>query len=133
MNRCAMYARYSTDRQNPCSTEDQIRRSSEYAESHGWLVLPEHIYRDEALSGVGADREGFTRLMAAALSAPRPFDALLLDDTSRISRSLAEAARVFEHLNFAESESWHSVRESTANTNRRTFYLRYMGLLTLFT
>jgi site-specific DNA recombinase len=101
VNRCAMYARYSTDRQNPCSIEDQIRKSSEYAESHGWLVLPEHIYRDEALSGVGADREGFTRLMAAALSAPRPFDTLLLDDTSRISRSLAEAARVFEHLNFA--------------------------------
>src|SRR5947208_11666770 len=51
-----------------------------------------------------------------------PFDALLLDDTSRIPRSLAEAARVFEHLNFAESESWHSVRESTANTETRTFY-----------
>jgi DNA invertase Pin-like site-specific DNA recombinase len=63
--------------------------------------LPDHIYRDEALSGVGADREGFAKLMNAALSTPRPFDVLLVDDTSRISRSLAEAARVFERLNFA--------------------------------
>lgn len=101
LTRGAVYARYSTDRQSPCSSEDQIRKCCEYAESKGWRVLPEHIYRDEALSGVGADRAGFVQMMDAALSVPRRFDVLLMDDTSRISRSLAESAKVFERLNFA--------------------------------
>ena len=101
MNRCAVYARYSTDRQSPCSIEDQLRKCGEYAEAQGWRVLAEHVYRDEALSGVGADRAGFVQMMDAALSVPRPFDMLLMDDTSRISRSLAEAARAFERLSFA--------------------------------
>ena len=101
MSRCAIYARYSTDRQSPCSIEDQIRKCSEYAASQSWPVLPEHIYCDEALSGVGADRAGFTRMIEAAHSVPRPFEVLLMDDTSRISRNLGETARLFERLNFA--------------------------------
>ncbi len=40
--RCACYARYSTDRQNPLSIEDQVRKSSEYADCRGWRVLQEH-------------------------------------------------------------------------------------------
>lgn len=101
MSRCAVYARYSTDRQNPASIQDQIRKCSEYAVSRGWLVAPEHVYPDEALSGVGDDRPEFTRMMTAATSQPRPFDVLLVDDTSRISRNLSQTARVFERLNFA--------------------------------
>ena len=32
---CAVYARYSTDKQNPLSIEDQVRKSREYADRQG--------------------------------------------------------------------------------------------------
>ncbi len=93
--RCAAYARYSSDLQSPLSIEDQLRICREYARSHGFVFLEDHVYVDEALSGVGADRPGLGRLMDAALSPSRPFDVILLDDSSRLARN--NEGRV-EHL-----------------------------------
>ena len=97
----AVYARVSTEKQNPLSPDDQVRKCREYARSHGFQVLDAHIYRDEGLSGAGADRPGLTRLLDAALSPARPFDAILVDDTSRLSRSTQDALSIFARLNFA--------------------------------
>jgi site-specific DNA recombinase len=80
--RCAIYARYSTDRQNPCSIDDQLRKCRQFAEPRGWHLLDNHVYADEALSGASADRAALKRLLAAALEEPRPFDCVLFDDTS---------------------------------------------------
>ena len=99
--RCALYARYSSDLQRPTSIEDQLRICREYANSRGFEVLLDHIYTDEALCGVGADRPGLCRLLAAALSSPRPFDVILVDDSSRLSRNTANALSMFEKLSFA--------------------------------
>ena len=99
--RCAAYARYSSDLQSPLSIDDQLRICREYARSHGFLFLEEHIYTDEALSGVGADRPGLGRLLNAALSPARPFDIILLDDSSRLARNTKDALSIFERLNFA--------------------------------
>jgi len=99
--RCAAYARYSSDLQSPRSIEDQLRICREYAQSHGFIYLEEHVYVDEALSGVGADRPGLGRLMDAALSPTRPFDIILLDDSSRLARNTKDALTFFERLNFA--------------------------------
>ena len=97
--RCAAYARYSSDLQSPTSIEDQIRKCREYAVAHGFQFLDDHIYVDQALSGVGADRPGLARLMSAAVSQPRPFDIILVDDSSRLSRSTKDALAIFERLN----------------------------------
>ena len=99
--RCAAYARYSSDLQSPRSIEDQLRICREYALSRGFTFLEEHVYTDEALSGAGADRPGLGRLLAAALSAARPFDIILLDDSSRLARNTNDALTFFERLNFA--------------------------------
>jgi site-specific DNA recombinase len=99
--RCAAYARYSSDLQSPRSIEDQLRICREYAQSHGFTFLEEHVYIDEALSGVGADRPGLGRLLDAALSLGRPFDIVLLDDSSRLARNTKDALTFFERLNFA--------------------------------
>ncbi|MCL2659774.1 MAG: recombinase family protein [Acidobacteriaceae bacterium] len=101
MPRCAAYARYSSDLQSPRSIEDQLRICREYAATHGFIFLEEHVYTDEALSGVGADRPGLGRLMDAALSPSRPFDVILLDDSSRLARNTKDALSIFEKLNFA--------------------------------
>jgi site-specific DNA recombinase len=100
--RCAAYARYSSDKQSPLSIDDQLRMCREYVNKLGWTLLDDHVYREEALSGVGTnDRPALARLMEAALSRFRPFDVILVDDTSRLSRNLAESARIYERLNFA--------------------------------
>jgi DNA invertase Pin-like site-specific DNA recombinase len=88
MLRCACYTRFSTDKQTPISTEDQIRKCREFAEAKGWALLEHHLYADEAVSGAGADRDGLKHLIAAAESQPRPFYVILMDDTSRLSRNV---------------------------------------------
>ena len=98
--RCAAYARYSSDQQSPASIEDQLRRCREHATTQGWDVLPEHIYTDEELSGSGADRPGWIRLRAAIKRTPRPFDILLVDDTSRLSRNLGENSSFADEAKF---------------------------------
>jgi site-specific DNA recombinase len=99
--RCAAYARYSSDLQSPLSIDDQLRICREYAKSRGFVFLEEHIYVDEAVSGVGADRPGLGRLLNAAPSATRPFDVILLDDSSRLARNTKDALTFFERLDFA--------------------------------
>jgi len=98
--RCAAYARFSSDRQSPASIQNQLRKCREFAASHGWQLLEARVYRDEALGDVGADRPGLLKLLEAAKSVPKPFDIVLVDDTSRLSRNLGDAVRVFEQLNF---------------------------------
>jgi DNA invertase Pin-like site-specific DNA recombinase len=64
-------------------------------------VLPEHIYTDAALSGASLERPGIQALRMAANLRPRPFDVLLVDDSSRVSRDLADAVRLLQELKFA--------------------------------
>ena len=99
--RAAIYARVSTDKQSQLSTADQIRKCREYASTNGFVVCDDHIYVDEAVSGVGIDRGALCRMMDAAVSTTRPFDAVLFDDTSRLTRSTKDALGIFERMNFA--------------------------------
>jgi site-specific DNA recombinase len=99
--RVAAYARYSTDRQNPLSTEDQLAKCREYARERGWLYSQEHVYADSEVSGATLDRPGLRLLLAAAESKPRPFDVLLLEDASRLSRKQADVLNLCERLIFA--------------------------------
>ena len=100
-NQCAVYARVSTDKQNPLSPTDQARNCREFASISNLIVLEDHVYIDDGISGVGSDRPAFQRLLNAALSPARPFDVILVDDTSRFSRSLPEAMTIIEKLKFA--------------------------------
>jgi site-specific DNA recombinase len=99
--RCAAYARYSSEKQNSVSIDDQLRKCREHATRQGWRLLEDCVYSDEALSGAGADRPGLRALLDSALATPRAFDAVLVDDTSRISRNQGDVFRIFERLNFA--------------------------------
>jgi DNA invertase Pin-like site-specific DNA recombinase len=98
--RASIYARISTDKQNPLSPADQERKCREYAERNGIIVLDGHVYVDE-LSGVGMDRPFLQKLLRAAFSPARPFDVILVDDTSRLSRSTEGVLSIYRKLNFA--------------------------------
>jgi DNA invertase Pin-like site-specific DNA recombinase len=95
-----MYGRYSCDKQKPTSIDDQLNRCRQFAERQGWHVLDECVYADSAVSGRSTDRPQFKRMMAAARSEPRPFDIILIYDTSRLSRSLVDVLKIYEELNF---------------------------------
>lgn len=100
-SRCAIYARYSTDKQSPLSIDDQVRKCREHAASHDWEVLSDHVYSDGAMSGSSSeDRPGLCALRAAVSSPGRVFDVLLVDDTSRLSRHQATAMQLFEGFIF---------------------------------
>lgn len=99
--RVAVYARYSSDMQRATSIEDQIAVARAYAERHGWAVLDGQIYTDAGISGASIDgRPGLQALLRAITTTPPPFDVLLVDDSSRVSRDLADAIRVLQQLKF---------------------------------
>jgi DNA invertase Pin-like site-specific DNA recombinase len=97
MKRAVVYARYSSDLQSPESIRDQIRLCEAFAERQGWVV--EARFHDAATSGVGVDhRPGYRALMAAALETPRPFDVVLVEDLSRLTRELSESDLLYRRL-----------------------------------
>ncbi len=99
--RAAIYARYSTDRQSTTSIDDQVRKCRQYAGAHGLEIAEDQVYADQAISGVGADRAELRRMLDRALSPAPPFEVILVDDTSRLSRTTEDALTIFKRLNFA--------------------------------
>ena len=92
--RCAVYTRYSSDLQRPASSEDQIRNCRAGAREKGWIVVEEFIRSDEELTGrTMVGREGLADLMRLAKQRPKPFDCILMDDTSRLGRNLPDVLR----------------------------------------
>src|SRR6185503_14626139 len=98
--RAAAYARFSTDMQRETSIDDQLATARRYATAQGWTVLDAHVYTDAAVSGASLERPGIQAMLAAAARRPLPFDVLLVDDSSRVSRDLADAVRVMQQLRF---------------------------------
>lgn len=100
--RTAAYARFSSDLQRDTSLEDQLRNCREYAQRHGWTWQEGHVYTDAAISGSSIEgRAGLEALLTAAATLPRDFDVVLVDDSSRVARDLADALRVLQRLRFA--------------------------------
>jgi DNA invertase Pin-like site-specific DNA recombinase len=97
--RCAVYTRYSSDLQRPASSEDQIRNCRAGAREKGWTVLDEFIRSDEEQTGrTMIGREGLADLMRLAKQRPKPFDCILIDDTSRLGRYLPDVLRECDTL-----------------------------------
>jgi site-specific DNA recombinase len=80
----ALYARYSTDKQDARSIDDQLRRCRAFAAARGWFVVAEH--HDAAASGASRARPGLKRLLDE--SKRKAFEAVIVDDLSRLSRDL---------------------------------------------
>lgn len=95
MTRVALYARYSSDRQNERSIADQVAILTRHADARGWIVSG--VFTDAAISGSAmANRPG---LLNAIASAERgEFDLLLVEDEDRIARNLEHLAHVANRL-----------------------------------
>ena len=99
MAKLAIYARYSCEKQNETSLEDQIRRCTELAQRHGWSISQDLIYTDAAASGTekgDALREDYRRLLEDWNAGK--FDVLVVDEFSRLSRDGVEQAVLQKRL-----------------------------------
>lgn len=88
----AIYTRYSTDRQDSRSLDDQERRCRARAAEDGCTIF--EVYADAAASGARGDRDGLERLMRAASRRPPSFGTVYVDDLSRLSRDLGATFRI---------------------------------------
>lgn len=93
--RAALYARFSSDLQNPGSIRDQLAACHRFAERIGATVVAE--FQDAAISGASmAGRPGLTDLLAAAKT--RAFDVVIAEAYDRLTRSGGDAWDIYEDL-----------------------------------
>ena len=92
----AIYTRFSTDKQDKSSTEDQTRICRAWADAHGIDVV--FVFSDEATSGSVpvTQRPGGAALHEAALA--RRFDVLILEGLDRLSRDQVDQEQVVRRL-----------------------------------
>jgi DNA invertase Pin-like site-specific DNA recombinase len=104
--KCAIYARYSCDLSRPSSIEDQTRKCRQECQRHnGWAIAEEWVVADREVSGRSlVGRDALASLKEAAKRKVRPFDCIIIDDTSRLGRNVPDVlklAQVFEHYGVA--------------------------------
>jgi site-specific DNA recombinase len=101
MARVAIYARYSSDLQNPRSIEDQEALCRRWCEREGHGVVA--TFSDAALSGASIHgRAGLKSMIAGAVE--RQFDVVVVESFDRVARSQSELPQVWEMLRFCGCE-----------------------------
>lgn len=95
----ATYARYSTERQDARSIDDQQRRCRALTATHGATVYADE-YAGAAQSGAHINRAALQRLLSdGKRRGGAPFSAVVVDDLSRLSRDLGDTWRIiFDEL-----------------------------------
>jgi len=94
----AIYARYSSENQSEKSIDDQVRVCKNYAKEHDFTVEEQHIFVDEALWGSLINRPGLQALEKSAEG--KEFDAMIVDDLSRLSRSNHQMLTIVLKFNY---------------------------------
>jgi DNA invertase Pin-like site-specific DNA recombinase len=99
--RTLIYARYSSQLQNPRSIEDQLAACRARAEAEGWQVVGE--YHDRAISGAAGIDESQRPGLAAMLERVERggIDQILTESTDRIARHQGDAFAVRELIEHA--------------------------------
>ena len=83
--RVLIYARYSTDEQNPCSIEDQVGYCKRFLAALGATDAEITVLYDEGISGEKLFRPGINQVRAGINA--RQWDLILVEDCSRLFRN----------------------------------------------
>lgn len=102
MIRAVAYCRYSTDLQTENYIAYQLQNINKLCDEKGMILVD--CYADEARSGSNTNRESLQRLLNDIPT--DKFDAVVIDDQSRLSRSVVD---------------WFTLRE-LLQANRKTLY-----------
>ncbi len=99
--RTLIYARYSSQLQNPRSIEDQLAACRARAEAEGWVIVGE--FHDRAISGAAGIDESQRPGLAAMLERIERggIDQILTESTDRIARHQGDAFAVRELIEHA--------------------------------
>ena len=94
MTDCIIYARFSSDEQNPLSARDQADLCAAHAAKEGWRVRK--IFTDDAISGARRDRAGFDDMVQyiTATGWQNGGFIVLAESLSRFARDLETTARL---------------------------------------
>ncbi|MBL7672141.1 MAG: recombinase family protein [Bdellovibrionaceae bacterium] len=137
--RAAIYARFSSDMQNPESANDQIARVRYYTEKQQLRLIKfpqsEHvlefsddwILKDEAESGRVADRHGYELLLQGIRS--RKFDVVIVDDLSRLTRSLGDQIHLYNLLRFKGVELYSVCEGISSESPNAKMFFQIKGLV----
>lgn len=100
MKRAAVYARFSSEKQNERSCRDQIDLCRAWAGRRGDMIVVSE-YTDEAVSGASTvNRLGLARMMRDAHDGA--FDVVICEALDRLSRDQADLATIKKRLGFLE-------------------------------
>ena len=97
MQKAAIYARFSSDKQTEDSIEAQVRACREYAARHDMFIVD--VYEDDAISGKGsktARRVQYQKLIRDAEKGA--FSVILIHKYDRIARNLGEHVNLEKRL-----------------------------------
>lgn len=98
MTAAAIYARFSSDMQNPRSVEDQQTLCRDFALRNGMTVVA--TFEDRARSGASIlGRDGLLDLMERAKAGE--FDTVVVEALDRLSRDQEDLAGIYKRLSFA--------------------------------
>lgn len=100
--RVILYARYSTDKQDPLSIETQLTVCRREIARHGWTEVG--VFTDDAESAATAHRPGYQAMLRAIENSG--VDIVYSDAMDRVSRSQADIAVLYERLKFRGLQLW---------------------------
>lgn len=98
--RVAIYARYSTDMQNPKSAEDQVRECHTHAERQGWKVV--ETFQDRGISGATTQRPGYQALLSTVHA--NAADIVLVEHIDRLGRDTEHMSAFYKTATHADVE-----------------------------
>lgn len=100
----AIYARYSSDLQNPSSVDDQVALCHQLIDKN--FSKPSSIltFKDAAISGATMERPGFRRLLHAA--AEGKISLVVAEGLDRLSRNLRDIAEIYEIFTYYNVSIW---------------------------
>ncbi len=111
MKKYTIYARFSSDKQNPMSSADQIDLCQKYItyRNDGMLVK---TYHDDGLSGADPNRPALQEMVADAKN--RMFDMLVVASQDRIYRDQAEMIQLYKIFKYLDIKIY-SLQEQEIN------------------
>jgi DNA invertase Pin-like site-specific DNA recombinase len=90
-----VYARYSTEEQNPSAIPDQIAFCQQFLVAHGIPDADVEVFSDAEMSGELVSRPGIDQVRARVTGSTRP-DVLLCEDSSRLFRHETACGELIE-------------------------------------
>lgn len=101
IKRCIIYGRYSSDKQNEKSADNQVENCRSYATRQGWDVVD--TFKDEAISGSSmVRRPGLSAALKLAEAAA--VEIFLVDAIDRLTRDTGDLSRIRKSLKFRNIE-----------------------------